>query len=475
MTAEISIGTWGKNNGEWGGDGMLEITGGTVTNNGWLVMNRSEGPTAVAQRAVLNVSGGSLTYQGGGLVANWGGDPTKIQTTQINVSGTGSIATLGENGSPINLSWNGNAANTGTLNLNGGTVTPSAIVGGRGFVNFNGTTVKPYANNVNFLTVNTATVHSGGAIIDTDGKDITITQALLAPAGDGVSATGLAITGGSGYIAPPFVEISGGGGTGATAIATVSGGAVTGITITNPGTGYTSVPTFTLIGGGGTGASVAAGTATTVPNTSGGLTKNGTGTLTLTGRSTYTGAVVVNDGTLYANPGNAGINGAFSYVSGIEVKSGAALQSGANGLFGWDGSQAKPITIQAGGTATADTGIDVNVGLVTLNGGTLAGDNTITGWGSWGFGRGADKKLLATENSTVSAIGVSLTRGTTVEVAAGKTLDFTGTIIDVNDAISSVIKTGDGTLTLSGVDVAQASSSSEPSGSRPPVQRASTR
>jgi autotransporter-associated beta strand protein len=316
-TEEIAIGTWGTAFGQnTGGSGYMEITGGTVTNNGWLVMNRSEGALAPAQQSVLNVSGGSLTYRGGGLVANWAGSGN-IQTTQINVSGTGSIATL--SGSPINLSWNGNAANTATLNLNGGTVTPSNITGGRGFVNFNGTTVKPFANNANFLTVNTATVYSGGAIIDTDGKDITITQALLAPTGDGVSAAGLAITGGSGYIAPPFVEISGGGGTGATAIATVSGGAVTGIIITNPGTGYTSVPTFTLNGGGGTGASVAAGTATTVPNSSGGLTKNGAGTLTLSALNGYTGNTTVNGGVLAIGQAYLADSSSVSIATGAQM------------------------------------------------------------------------------------------------------------------------------------------------------------
>ncbi len=72
-------------------------------------------------------------------------------------------------------------------------------------------------------------------------------------------------------------------------------------------------------------------------------------------------------------------------------------------------AQDKPIAVNAGGTLAgrmvALTG-DVGVGLVTLNGGTLA---TFGGWRPrhWGivrrFGRMPGDKLLVTANSTVSA------------------------------------------------------------------------
>jgi len=60
---------------------------------------------------------------------------------------------------------------------------------------------------------------------------------------------------------------------------------VTGIVITNPGT-YTAgtVPTITLTGGGGTGASATLGALNTA-NVSGGLTKIGNGTLTISGQT----------------------------------------------------------------------------------------------------------------------------------------------------------------------------------------------
>ncbi|WP_075089952.1 hypothetical protein [Verrucomicrobium spinosum] len=50
--------------------------------------------------------------------------------------------------------------------------------------------------------------------IDSNGFDITISQALLAPEGSGVSA--IAVTsGGAGYVDTPVVVLSGGSGTGA--------------------------------------------------------------------------------------------------------------------------------------------------------------------------------------------------------------------------------------------------------------------
>ena len=202
---------------------------------------------------MINVSGGSLTYAGGGLVANWGGS-ANAQIAVINVSGTGSIATT--NNSPI--AFNNNGANTGVLNLNGGTVTTSQVNGGRGFLNFNGGTLKPSIATTNFLAVNTARIHAGGAVIDTDGKDITIGQALLAPTGQGITEIPVA-DGGSGYTCPPIVTIGTGGGTDATAVANmVDDGTGNGtfkiasLTLTSPGSYSSTTIPITLTGGGAT-------------------------------------------------------------------------------------------------------------------------------------------------------------------------------------------------------------------------------
>jgi len=71
-------------------------------------------------------------------------------------------------------------------------------------------------------------------------------------------------------------------------------GILTNIVVTSPGRGYTAA-TVSLSGGGGTGASA---TALLAPNVSGGLTKLGAGTLTLSGANAFTGPVQVSAGTL---------------------------------------------------------------------------------------------------------------------------------------------------------------------------------
>lgn len=181
--------------------------------------------------------------------------------------------------------------------------------------------------------------------------------------------------------------------------------------------------------------------------------KGNTGTTSFYGANSFTGSVTVNGGTVYARADNAANNRNFSFVSGITVNNGATLRSQANSLFGWDGSQDRAITVNAGGTMTADANVDVGVGTVTLNGGTLANLGASTAWGSWRFDQAADK-LLVTANSTVSATNVKFGNAdAAIEVAAGRVLNFTGTITNAtNGGTSYLKKTGSGTLTLAGMN-----------------------
>lgn len=185
----------------------------------------------------------------------------------------------------------------------------------------------------------------------------------------------------------------------------------------------------------------------------GSLIKENSGTLNINGSNPFTGTVTVNAGTLHANAGNAANNRTLSFTSGVTVNTGGTLRSSANALFGWDGTQEKPITVNAGATLLADANADVGLGLVTLNGGTLANSGPSTTWGSWRFDNATDK-LMVTQNSTASATNVKFgDAAAAIEVAATRTLDFTGTITNATSGGTSYLtKTGPGTLALAGVN-----------------------
>ena len=289
-------------------EGVFNMSGGTINDNAqeFSIANIA-GAVGVA-----NVSDGTLNDNKGIHVGDRG-------TAILNVSGS---AAVNLSGGPLQFGLSGNTT-VGTVNLLGGTVTANSVgIAGTSTsrLNFNGGTLQAGANNATFMTgLTAATIYSGGAIIDDGGFMITNAQPLLAPTGNGVSSIPV-VTTGAGYLDTPIVTITGGGGVGATAVANISSsGAVTNITITSPGTGYTSAPTVTLFGGGYSSAATL-GTATIAANVSGGLTKQNTGTLTLSGANTYTGNTTINGGTLEI------VQAIIATNSTVTVASGAVLQ-----------------------------------------------------------------------------------------------------------------------------------------------------
>jgi autotransporter-associated beta strand protein len=288
-------------------EGVFNMSGGTFNDNAqeFSIAN------IAGAIGVANLSGGTLTDSKGIHVGDRG-------TAVLNVSGS---AAVNLSGATLQFGLAGSTT-IGTANLSGGTVTANNVgIAGTSTsrLNFNGGTLQAAENNAAFITgLTAATIYSGGAIIDDGGFTITNSQPLLAPTGNGVSSIPV-VTNGAGYLDTPVVTITGGGGVGATAVANVSGGSVTGITITSPGTGYTSAPTVTLFGGGYSTAATL-GTATIAANVSGGLIKQNTGTLTLSGANTYTGNTTVNGGTLEI------VQATIATNSTVTVASGAVLQ-----------------------------------------------------------------------------------------------------------------------------------------------------
>ncbi|MBS1618599.1 MAG: autotransporter-associated beta strand repeat-containing protein, partial [Bacteroidetes bacterium] len=422
---------------------VLQVSGGTLNTSNYIMFRNERWEFTVTGGQVLRTgdyialgfrSGGSAatattTAQGamtmaGGVVNNAGLSITFGQQNNNTALGTACLnldaGTL-INNQIIHYNGTGAAINT-TLNFNGGTL--QAAVSTTAFITEVGTggtgAFTAYVNGA-FGTFN------GGAVINTNGFNVTVPITLNAPTGNGIAS--IAVTdGGSGYYGAPYVEISGGGGSGATAFATVdldpsspTYGRLLGITISNPGVGYTSTPTVTLLGGGGTGAVL--GAVTTAANTSGGLTKTGLGILTLSGTdaNTFTGASSVLAGELDLSK-TAGVNSIAGSVTIGDGTTGAVLklinseQIADTSVITFNGSGASAGIFRlnnknetlGGLSSTGGAGIVENesgsasTGTLTVN--VAAGSQTFSGTLRNGDGSGTDGTLAFTKTGAGTQI-----------------------------------------------------------------------
>ena len=323
------------------GYGYYRLDGGTVTNKGYTQLG-----SATSAIGILHQTGGSFIfnngtvpakgvvgpYYGGTLATRGGAGLFHITGGTLDTGNTTlQLAEWDGNGNYVNgysvLTLEGdalvktayvnmadrNSSPISVVNLNGGTLqtqylrkgkrdNPAAAVAA---INFNGGTLRAAASVPLAVTAGVTlpdlTVFGGGAVLDTAGFDPSITNAINAPTGYGV--TGIRVTNpGSGYIAPPLVKITGGGGRGATAVAEIdrAAGTLTAIRMTSPGIGYTGVPTVELLGGGYR--NIASNGLVTIGAdlSAGGLTKRGAGSLSLSGTNTWRGLTTVEEGTLIA-------------------------------------------------------------------------------------------------------------------------------------------------------------------------------
>jgi fibronectin-binding autotransporter adhesin len=185
--------------GDNAGSSTLTATGGsttfTIDANRMLVGNKGTG--------AIVLDGGAVTITGSQAVII-GGD---IQYALDNATGlvtvnSGTLAVLGDG--PLLLGVNASGeqfANTtnanGTITLNGGVFAASRPITAfsgtnpsSGVVNFNGGTLRAMASSTSMLAVTSANVQDGGAVIDTNGFDVTIDRPLVAAGAGGLTKLG---------------------------------------------------------------------------------------------------------------------------------------------------------------------------------------------------------------------------------------------------------------------------------------------
>ena len=155
---------------ELGSSGTMTMTGGTMSTSDKLQIGHNQAT------GVLTQSGGTVNVQNEVYIGNENsgssvGTYTLSGSAELNV---GNEVFVGRDNA------------TGTLNLDGGTVTTKKVEGGTGSatVNFNGGILKARESQGAFITnLDVANVQAGGIIIDSNGFDLGISQTLAGAGG----------------------------------------------------------------------------------------------------------------------------------------------------------------------------------------------------------------------------------------------------------------------------------------------------
>lgn len=306
---------------------------------------------------------------------------------------------------------------------------------------------------MNMSANSTFTVYAGSAV----SIENAISGAFsLTKAGTG----NLMLNGANTYVGRTLVSAGtltvGAGGALGTGVVTVSGSGVLDLGTQSVANGFV-VNGGTLRGGVINTASMAATSGTIRSELIGtsGLTKTGTGTLTLTGGNSYSGGTTITDGTLSLGSGTALGTGAVTLTGGTlnlngqtvgnNITLAAGLLNGAGTLNGTV-SGASVLTKSGVGTLTLN-GNNTYAGGTTLSAGTLiAGSDTALGSGAVTISGGAldlrSRILANTITLSSGSLDGTQLNGDKLVLLGG---EVTGTV--TSGALS---KTGNGTVTLSG-------------------------
>ena len=419
----------------------VNVSGGTLTG-----VSGGESNSGSATGNIVSISGGTVQSNvNGGFVASGSG---KATGNIVNISGNADLSgavvvggsspdgdaftgnTLNKNSdAAVNIARNFASVNfgySGTANIGELDSTPTGSA-------LSGVTVNTNANNVSFDGV----ISGSGSITKTGAGTLILSGTNTYSGGTTISAGILSI--GSDTNIGSGTNTIGNKGT---------------LLLSGNGT-YTN--DWTLSGAGSAIATDNNNTLSGVLSGNGGLTKTGAGTLTLTGNNTYAGGTAINDGTLKGNIASGtdlSIAASAIYDGDNKARSVGGLNGGGK-ILNTDG-----LTVQSGDFA----GIIDNSNTSLLKNGagtlTLTGNNAYTGGTTISEGTlkgniasGTDLSIAASAtydgDNKARSVG-DLNGGGNIFNTDGLTVQsgtFGGVIDNSN---TSLIKTGAGTLTLTG-------------------------
>lgn len=379
---------------------------------------------------------------------------TDSTTFADDISGGGNVLKAG-NGTLVlsgNNSWSGmTAVWAGTLQANGG-----AAIGDASAVSLlANTTLVLGANETIGSLAGAGTVDTGGFVLTSGGDDTstafggTITgSGGIAKAGSGtLTLSGSNTYGGVTDVNAGTLLASGGAAIGDASAVTVAGGAslVLGAAETIgslAGAGNVDNGGFLLTAGGNNASTTFSG----AMSGAGGFSKQGSGTLVLSGNNTFGGATAIDGGTLQVNGGAA-----LGDLSAVTIAAGASLVLGGNetigSLAGSGNVDNGGYVLAAGGDSASTTfsGVMSGAGGLVKNGnGTL----TLTGNNTWSGGTTINAGALFVGNGgTSGGITGPVTNNGAILFNRSDDLAFNGAI----SGSGTVTKGGTGMLTLGGV------------------------
>lgn len=317
--------------GSSNGDGTLRITGGTFSTAG----------NATVDTSFSDIIG-NQSPRTGTLIIDGGTYITGVNGVRLGINAD-CTANLNVKSGSMNAAYVALNATTSTVNFDGGTATIGSITRGTGTatVNFNGGTLQARQNAGNFVSGTISTkVLAGGAVIDTNGFNVTISTALV----DGGGGGGLTVNG------TGTLHLSG-------------ANTYTGTTTINGGILY--IDNNATLGAGNivnnATLSLNRTTAFTLNNTisgTGGLQFNNTGVVNLGGTNTYTGPTAIDKGTVYLNG---------SLTSDVSVAGGAHLggEGSTTGSITFNGTSNLTFSPSTAATLTAAS-VDASAATVSF-------------------------------------------------------------------------------------------------------------